>query len=945
MPQTRSAILKILQVGLILVMLFIAGCSVMPAQVGEGEGASLPTPKTLTDPREIELYSQLLKAAGAREDLMMFMLYRVVIDHVEFSRDGTLALAWLALVDKDSGYVQPAEPGLVIARKQSETDEQWQFTFQVDKEFAAVLDSIPEKMLSAEDKELYKPGKQPESKGVVYRGYHLPWENGQTVRLSGSIGHVFTYKTCPTTCLYAFDFANGTMFPVHAAKGGTVKYFAWDSPNGNTSKTNFIVLEDTSTTPTTYQIYAHLAYNTIPAEFRKVGARVAQGDFIGNADDTGASSGHHLHFHVHTNPSSWWGTSVDIVFDEVSVNGGRPRQCSEAKAFPQYGSQCMDGDRYVSRNKDTTPPTGGISEPAAYATVTSPVLNVTGWAKDDGGVKNTQLMYSTNGKWKPVGEPQKSNSFTIPFDLCEAKVPDGTFFLSLTVTDLAGHVAEEQGLTELKKEYKCPPEPPVCVPAANQVALYSENAFQGKCQLLEIGKYGDMSKLDQVRNDQARGIQVGVEVTALAYPKEDFKGELEMFQNGDGNLADNPIGAANISSIKVVKRIVPPVPPTIKLPEVVNTETELKITWTTAEDEQTRATLTGPEGFTKSLDWQENGKWEVGKLTKVGDYTLEVDVKNLAGSTKVSQTFPVVLAPQPPVTQMLQLPEVSNSNALMLQWEILDEGVGIKHFELQWRKGSGDWQDYETLVNPEKRELLFWGTPSKKMAFRIRAVDTQGMAEAFPQNEETATLVNGGCSADEYEGEDPGDDTFKGASPIAYGETQTHAWCPVGDADWVSFEAAQGDEVRFTTSTIGFSSEPVAQLYNTDGTTYIGEVRVDAETGKGELTWTVPTAGKYFLKLIPQEAKIGGVETGYTVGIELKSRIEPPALVCGGVSIPALLAGGYLVSKTLKKRKEKAAKYEPDLTRKTSITDWLGKLFEAGRSLLERVIPKKGKRF
>jgi murein DD-endopeptidase MepM/ murein hydrolase activator NlpD len=879
----------------------------------------------------------LLKAAEGREDLLAFMLYRVVIDHVDFSKDGTLALAWLAMVDKDSGYVQPAEPGLVIARMQNAADEQWQFTFQADKEFSSALDAVPEKMLSAADKELYKPGKQPESKGTVYRGYHLPWENGQTVRLSGSIGHVFTYKTCPTTCLYAFDFANGTMFPVHAAKGGTVKYYNWDGPNGNTTETNFIVLEDTSTTPTTYQVYAHLAYNTIPVQFRKVGARVAQGDFIGNADDTGASSGHHLHFHVHTNPSSWWGTSVDIVFDEVTINGGRPRQCSEAAAFPQYGNQCMEGDRYVSRNRDTIAPTGGISDPAAYTTVTAPVLNVTGWAKDDGGVKDVQLMYSTNGKWKPVGDLQKSTSFTVPFDMCAAKVPDGTFFLSLTVTDLAGHVAEEQGLTELKKDYKCPPEPPVCVPAANQVALYSENAYQGKCQLLEIGKYGDMSRLDQVGNDQARGIQVGADVTALAYTKANFKGEMEMFQNGDPNLSDNTVGAANISSIKVVKRIVPPIPPTIKLPEVVNTETELKITWTTEEGAQTRATLSGPEGYANSLDWQDGGKWEVGKLAKVGDYTLEVEAKNLAGSTSVTQTFSVVLAPQPPVTRMLQLPEVSNSNALMLQWEVQDEGAGIDHFELQWSKGSGDWQDYEAPLNADTRELLFWGTPSKKMAFRIRAVDVQGVAEAFPQNEETSTLVNGGCSDDDYEGKKSGDDTFQGASPIAYGETQAHAWCPVGDVDWVSFEAAQGDEVRISTATIGFSSEPVAQLYGTDGNTYIGEARVDGGSGKGEMTWTVPTAGKYYIKLVPQESKIGGVETGYQVGLELKSSIEPPALVCGGVSIPAVLAGALLVSKQVKKRKQKALGLEPDFTRKATKSSWFDELVAGLQALFKKL--------
>jgi len=51
---------------------------------------------------------------------------------------------------------------------------------------------------------------------------------------------------------------------------------------------------------------------------------VYQGEYLANADDTGESTGNHLHFMVHADPTSYWGTSVDIVFDEVTVNGGVP---------------------------------------------------------------------------------------------------------------------------------------------------------------------------------------------------------------------------------------------------------------------------------------------------------------------------------------------------------------------------------------------------------------------------------------------------------------------------------------------------------------------------------------------------------------------------------------------------------------------------------------------
>ena len=85
------------------------------------------------------------------------------------------------------------------------------------------------------------------------------------------------------------------MFPISVAKAATVKRTIWEYPNGNTTNTNYILIEDTSTNPTTYQIYYHLAQDSIPEDLRTPGAPVYQGQFIENADDTGASTAHHLH--------------------------------------------------------------------------------------------------------------------------------------------------------------------------------------------------------------------------------------------------------------------------------------------------------------------------------------------------------------------------------------------------------------------------------------------------------------------------------------------------------------------------------------------------------------------------------------------------------------------------------------------------------------------------
>ena len=116
MPQNFSAksILRLFL--LIFLAALFAGCTVIPAGTGQNlnteQTPQLPQPKTLTDPTEIELLNAIQTAASGREDVMAFIVYRVTIDHVQYSDDKNLALVWIALVDKNTGLVQSGEPGL-----------------------------------------------------------------------------------------------------------------------------------------------------------------------------------------------------------------------------------------------------------------------------------------------------------------------------------------------------------------------------------------------------------------------------------------------------------------------------------------------------------------------------------------------------------------------------------------------------------------------------------------------------------------------------------------------------------------------------------------------------------------------------------------------------------------------------------------------------------------
>jgi murein DD-endopeptidase MepM/ murein hydrolase activator NlpD len=894
---------KIFVAGLVMIVLLgLAGCKVAPNTPVGDTTPQLPQPKTLSDPTWIALDKAIHAAASGREDVLAYLLYNISIDSVQFSSDGNLALVWTALVDKNTGLVQSGEPGLAIAHKTS--DGQWKVTLQADSTFAAELQAVPDSLLSAENKSQYMPAMQQSSKsGVVYSGYRLPWANGLTKRLSGSIGHVLTYKSCPTTCLYAFDFADGTMFPIAAAKAGIVKYAVWEYPNGNTTNTNYLVIEDDTTTPTTYMVYYHLAQNSIDPALRVAGAKVYQGQFLANADDTGASTGNHLHFMVHTTPNSVWGSSVDIVFDEVTINGGRPRTCTEAASFPEYGSQCMPGDRYTSANGDNAVPTGGLTLPEANSVLTSPTVTVTGWMKDDIQVSSGQLMYKVSGDWLPIGPKLTDTKFTTQINLCDANIPDGKFYLSLVATDSAGKSSDvATAATLVEKQYSCAAPAPACTVTAGQAILYSETNFQGTCQALDIGDYANMDNL-YVKSDQTRSVQLGSGVSLLLYTDPNFGGTQELFQNGDSDLSDNIVRNLTVSSVKVVKFIVPPTVPTLTLPKEATTEDGVTLAWTVDDGVETRADLTGPNGYTQSLEWQTGGSWSVGLLA-AGDYTLKVEARNLAGNTSIAEDFTISTPITLPVVKFTTLPEQMNSTAIPLAWTVTSGSENIDHFEIQWQLDGGEWTSWETQPAASDRKVTFTGEMGHSYGFRIRGVEANGKAADFSGLTAVSTAIASACQDDQYEGTAPGDDEQGSAASLLVGTPQTHNWCPAADVDWVAFQATKDEELRLTTTAVGNNAAAIEQLYDTDGVTQLGiNTPADGNT-QASLDWTVPADGIYYIKYSPVDRQISGTDASYKVDVEVQNTVQTTPLVCGSIAIPAVLGGAYaLVSKSVKKKK------------------------------------------
>ena len=381
------------------------------------------------------------------------------IDHVQVQDDGQMAVIWLAAIDPESGELLAREPELAFAT----LDEMgnWQVLLEDDPKFMdAFIDfQYAEKHVQGD---LISPSEAMPKSGVVYGGYYLPWAQGLEKRLTWSVAH----SSCNPKyyCTHAFDFADGTMFPIVAAKGGTVFHWRDTCPNNTSTCTNSITLQDRSTTPWTYQIYLHIAQNSVPANLKQVGTAVLQGQYIATVDNTGYSTGHHLHYMVVTENTRYfsggmqsvWGVAEDITFRDVDINwhaptnGGRPRLAYEAASYGGEGRTY-----YISDNKPAFPPTGGLTAPATKTYATNRYLTVSGWGEDDIGVAKMEILANYNDSWVQIGTDQKTSPFTTSIDLCSTPIPNGPFLLALRVWDYEGNPTGIMTQRKLIKGVEC----------------------------------------------------------------------------------------------------------------------------------------------------------------------------------------------------------------------------------------------------------------------------------------------------------------------------------------------------------------------------------------------------------------------------------------------------------------------------------------------------------
>ncbi len=643
-----------------IVALLVIGLWLSPLHLSAG--AAPPPPKTPTEGLKSSLERAILKEISLQREIVpAYALFNIQIETQGVSQDNSWAIAHLISLDPATGFTIQTEPGLAIAQNYIDG---WQITLPNEPGWLDALITVPDTLLTIEDKitwlAMYNQQASPLS-AVEFSGYKLPWEAGKKLVLTQSISH-YNPPNPSGSMHYSFDFAawhdsSGTspMFAVHASKGGRVKWARWIQENGDAaSPGNYLVIEDLTTTPATFALYLHLAKDSIPTGFRQAGANVSQGQYIGMADDTGYSTGNHLHFQVHTNPSSYWGNSVDITFSDVAINGGRPRTPTEAANWPQYGSQGQL--EYTSGNSipgDSIPPSGGLYTPADKLRIQGSSTLISGWAQDNIAMGSIQIKANFSGAWYNVGPAFSSSPFSYNWDMCADNVPDGPVTLMLELQDANGNFARgTPGLRRLVKQYHCPVPMPVCIPNSNQVTLFSDPGFQGKCTIFGVGTYSS-SALGNVGDDNAESVLVGSQVWATLF-NGNQQGRGKTFQLQDRNLNDDRIGANRVSSLLVRSITTSASSPRMVYPSDNTTfpaNSSLSLSW---DD------LGGGIEFQVKFDnadktWQKDTYFHLGSVSS-GNHTWQVRARNSNGTSSWSsqRTFyiadPLNLPEEPTVT-------------------------------------------------------------------------------------------------------------------------------------------------------------------------------------------------------------------------------------------------------------------------------------------------------
>ncbi len=221
----------------------------------------------------------------------------------------------------------------------------------------------------------------------------------------------------------------------------------------------------------------------------------------------------------------------------------------------------------------------------------------------------------------------------------------------------------------------------------------------------------------------------------------------------------------------------------------------------------------------------------------------------------------------PPPTSQLN-PAVSyDSTATKLSWSATSNGAGLGSFELQWTTVPGSWDPANSMIIPGNlRSTWFAGQPGGNYAFRLRALDINGLPEPWPADDasETSVIFPSTCEVDLYEE----DDNLNEAKTIIPGVSEQRNLCGAGDSDWFDVQISEAGDYIIQASSINGGAAVRVLLFGEDGVTLMASAEAPDIGQHASILLHIDNTGIYKIQIEPLVENLMGTEAVYQILVD-----------------------------------------------------------------------------
>jgi hypothetical protein len=186
-------------------------------------------------------------------------------------------------------------------------------------------------------------------------------------------------------------------------------------------------------------------------------------------------------------------------------------------------------------------------------------------------------------------------------------------------------------------------------------------------------------------------------------------------------------------------------------------------------------------------------------------------------------------------------PTSYDGTGVKLNWTATGAGVPIREFQLQWREDNTSWSAERMLTLPASaRSTWFIGSAGKQFGFRLRAIDANGQAEAWPAND-AAEITHTFPSTCQPDAAEP-DNTPEQAVEISIGNQYQRNICGQGDVDWFRVNLGGHEVVQIRAESLNGAAAAKISVYDADGNVML-------------MSRSATTPGSHLLVVFPVEGR------------------------------------------------------------------------------------------